>query len=346
MKFRVGAALFGLGVLLLVLAAGLPLYVKPSVSRLPYDLKPSTSVAVAPNAKFMQTKVEDGKVSIEVREGTLQSTIEVVPQAQTTKTLPAGLRDETVAWDVFQTVVWKEQNEIINGYSTGIALDRVSAAAVDWDEQWLDDSGQQYDPRGGKARPAAVNIKYSGQTYKFPFGTEKKTYEYYDRDLRKALPVEFKGTEKIHGLEVYRFEQVIDKQTQDVPADRLALLFDRFAKGATSGRIEYSNTRTLWVEPVTGQYLKVSEKQRKELVPNTGGPTVLLDATFTYTEETTKKAADTASSNIDKLALVGLYLPIGLGVLALLCIAGGVLLILRGGKPATPRHRVADTPAA
>lgn len=345
MKFRVGAALFGFGVLLLVLAAGLPLYVKPSVSQLPYDLKASTTVAVAPNAKFMQIKAESGSVSIEIREGTLQSTIEVVPQAQTTKTLPADLRDDTVAWDVFQTVIWKEQNAIINGYSTGLALDRVSAAAVDWNEQWLDDSDQKYDPRGGKARPAAVNVKYSGQTYKFPFGTEKKTYEYYDRDLRKALPVQFKGTEKIHGLEVYRFEQVIDKQTQNVPAERLAPLLDRFAKGATSGRIEYSNTRTLWVEPVTGQYLKVSEKQHKELVPNTGGPTVLLDATFTYTEETTKKAADTAESNITKLNLVGLYLPIGLGVLALLCIAGGLFLIMRGNTAAA-RHRVAGTPTA
>ncbi len=345
MKFRVGAALFGLGVLLLVLAAGLPLYIKPSVSQLPYDLKASTSVAVAPNAKFMQIKAEGGKVNIEVREGTLQSTIEVVPQAQTTKSLPADLRDDSVAWDVFQTVIWKEQNEIINGYSTGLALNRVSAEAVDWNEQWLDDSGQTYDPRGGKARPAAVDVSYAGQTYKFPFGTKKTTYEYYDRDLRKALPIEYKGTEKIHGLEVYRFEQVIDKQTQNVPADRIALLLDRFAKGATSGRIEYSNTRTLWVEPVTGQYLKVSEQQHKELVPSNGSSTVLLDAAFTYTEETTKTAADTAESNISKLNLVGLYLPIGLAVLALLSIAGGLFLIVRGNQAAA-RHRMADVPAA
>ncbi|GIG88554.1 DUF3068 domain-containing protein [Plantactinospora endophytica] len=343
MRFRIGAALFGLGVLLLVFAVGLAFYVAPRVTKLPYDLAASTSVAEAPNARFMQIKRVGDEVSIEIREGTLVSTIEVVPQAQGTNTkLPAELRDDAVAWEVYQTVNWKERQELINAYATGLALDRVSGEAVDWDEQWLDDSDQKFDPRADKERPSAVDVDYAGQTYKFPFGTEQKTYRYFDRDLRQALPIEFKGVETILGTEVYRFEQVIDKQPQQVPADRVQPLLNRFAAGATSGRIEYSNTRTLWVEPNTGQYLKVREQQHKELVPNTGNPTVLLDATFTYTDQTVEEAAERADENGSRLALVGRQGPIGLGVLGLLAVIGGLVLVIRGNGGGGGAHRAGD----
>ena len=53
---------------------------------------------------------------------------------------------------------------------------------------------------------------HEGLVLKFPFGTEKKTYQFWDTTLRKAFPIEFKGETKLNGLKVYVFEQDIPKQ--------------------------------------------------------------------------------------------------------------------------------------
>jgi hypothetical protein len=80
-----GALLFGIGVLCLVIAGGLAFYVAPTVTKLPYDLKLCNaegkpdgclkpSVAVAENAKFLQLK-EGNPPTIQT--GTLEATTEV-----------------------------------------------------------------------------------------------------------------------------------------------------------------------------------------------------------------------------------------------------------------------------
>ena len=51
----------------------------------------------------------------------------------------------------------------------------------------------------------------------------------------------------------------------------MSTLLGTFAKEAERGQVIYSNTRTLWVEPATGLYLKVQEKQKKVLQPSAGG---------------------------------------------------------------------------
>ncbi len=48
-----------------------------------------------------------------------------------------------------------------------------------------------------------------GCRYKFPFGTEKKTYQFFDTTAKKAYPMTYKGSEQIQGLTVYRFEQPV-----------------------------------------------------------------------------------------------------------------------------------------
>src|SRR5689334_19768019 len=163
MKSRVlGAALFGLGVLALVFAAGLAFVVAPTVEQLPYDLEPSQSVAVAPNARFLQIT----KGEAEVVEGVeLRSTITVTPDAKSTADLSEPLDGEAVVWLVGQQVMRTDTNTLISAYSTSLALDRRTAAAQPWDKAWLD-TGNNQEP-----------VKYSGQIYKFPFATEKKDYE-------------------------------------------------------------------------------------------------------------------------------------------------------------------------
>ncbi|NYF55847.1 hypothetical protein HDA35_001678 [Micromonospora purpureochromogenes] len=333
-----GAALFGLGVLLLVVAAGLPLYVAPAVTKLPYDLARTTSKAQAVNARALKVTVSGGSVSIEVPQATLVSNVEVIPQPEdTADRLPKDLAGKAVIWDVFQTVKNADNGEVFSQYSTELALDRVSGAAVEWDEQWLNETGEDKTPVG--------NVAYEGQIYKFPFNTKKKDYEVFDRDLKRSTPAKFTGTEAVRGVEAYRFEQRIENETLNTPESSIKTLIGRFAPTATSGKVVYSNTRTLWVDPVTGAYLDVREQQHKEFQPDNGPVTVLLDADFRYTDDTVAKSVKTVEDNRSKIDMVRTYVPIGAGVLGLLALVAGLLLVLRANGDTAAQRQLAEAPA-
>ncbi|SCE88407.1 Protein of unknown function [Micromonospora coriariae] len=353
MKRIVGAMLFGLGVLLVVAAVGLPLYVAPAVSQLPYDLERSESVAESANAEFLQIKA--GAANIE--RGGLRSTVEVVPQPKITDEKMTGdLEGKAVVWDVFQSVRRIDNNEMINEYSTQLAVDRVSGAAAKWDAAWLED---------GTDQPA----NYAGQVYKFPFGTEKKDYPVFDREIRKTVPAQFKEVTEVRGVQAYRFEQTVPEAELVLAESSLKLLLARFAPEAKTARLMYTNTRSFWVEPVTGSYVDVRDQPRKVLVPDVGQPTVLLSADFRYNEATVIASAERAADNAASIQMVRLWGPITLGVLGLLAIVGGGWLALRGagrraaaesveekragshradkdGKDAEPEAPTAETPTA
>ena len=317
MRSRViGAVLCGLGVLALVFAAGLAFVVGPRVERLPYDLERTQSVAEAPDATFLQ--ISDGQVAINSAD--LRSTITVQPDTQATADLEGDLDGEAVVWLVGQQVVRTDTNDLVSAYSTSLALDRKSAAAVPWEGQWLDTGSERQ------------SVDYSGQIYKFPFGTEKKTYQIFDRDILATLPANFVKTEEINGLETYQFTQEIRGGRQEVPDDRMQALLSALVPGATAGEIVYNNTRSVWVEPTTGQYIKVQETQQKSLVGNNGQSVEILDAVFTYTDETIARSADTAGSNRQLLQIVTMWAPIALVVVGLILVVVGLMLITRRSR--------------
>jgi len=337
-RVRLGALLFGIGVFAVVLAAGCAFYVAPSVAKLPYDLalcKPGESegclrpsVAEAPNARFLQTKGGEPPV-VAVRTGTLRSTTELDPQADLTNSEMTGdLEGKAVVWNGYGTVKWVETDEMISQYKAELAVDRKTAAAVKWDKQFLQDAGP--------SAPSAV--EFTGQLYKFPFGTERKTYQYFDRDLRKALPIEYQGTETIKGLETYRFQQVIPETPLNFTADRLTGLLNTFAPGASSGQVTYSNTRTIWVEPVSGTFIKVQEEQRKTLVPATGPHTQLLEGNFVYTDQTVTNNVNSAGETKSGVLLISRTLPITLAAIGALLLIVGLILVTSGRRRAA-RHR-------
>jgi hypothetical protein len=345
-KTRLGAVLFGIGVFVVVLAAGCAFYVAPAVSRLPYDLtacKPGESegclrpsVAEARNARFLQTKGGTPPV-VAVQQGTLRSTTEIVPRPDLTDSEMTGdLAGDTVVWNGYGTVQWVETGEMISRYQAELALDRDTAAAAGWDKQFLQDAGPN----------APSTVDFAGQLYKFPFGTERKDYEYFDRDLRKAQPIKFQGAEDINGLQTYRFQQVIPDTALNFSAERLKGLLATFAPGATAGQVTYSNTRTIWVEPVSGTFIKVQEDQKKTLVPDNGPTTALLDGSFVYTDETVANNVQSAGATKDNVQLISRTLPIGLAVLGAILLIIGLILVTSGRRQAAAaRHRTEDDTA-
>src|SRR5262249_12351386 len=148
-------------------------------------------------------------------------------------------------------------------------------AAADWDGAWESDGSSE------------VKTKFEGHSYKFPFNTQKKDYPVWDDTLHKTFPAHFKGTTQVKGVDVYKFEAVIDLSQVQVSASDPWLLLGFPAPDAKDGKVFYNNTKTSLVEPVTGQFLGVREQQHEELVTDTGETKVLLNADFNYVPKTT-----------------------------------------------------------
>ena len=338
MRRFLGAVLVGLGAFLIVVAVGLPLFVAPAVTKLPYDLQacpappaagPSgclkPSIVEAQNARFLQLKKDtNGNASINVDTATLRIAVEVIPNVKLTADEQAAgrLTDDSVVWDVYTTATRVDTGEVISKSSVEVALDRVSGAAVDWKGQWIDESTEK-----------DTSIAFSDQVYKFPFNTQKKDYKIYDSDVRAASTAKFTSVDTIDGVEAYHFVQQIPDTQVNVAADSVKTLLGRFSPAATSGKVIYRNTREVWVDPVTGAYLKVREQPHQELQPNTGTAVVLLDADLSYTKDTVAGAVSSAKSNGFQLKIVNRYGPIGAGVLGIVFLIGGFLLARRRPAP-------------
>jgi hypothetical protein len=150
-----------------------------------------------------------------------------------------------------------------------VVLDARTGEAVRWNPSGGDDSGEYIATTLEKADRLKPDPKsplfkgHEGLVLKFPFGTEKKTYQFWDSTLRKAFPIQFKRVTDIKGLKVYVFEQEIPKQEvpQAKPLEVPGSLVDQPGRDSVVVQRTYKNTRTLWVEPVTGAIIKGQEQQ-------------------------------------------------------------------------------------
>ena len=178
-------------------------------------------------------------------------------------------------------------------------------------------------------------IQHKGLFFKFPFDTQKRSYEFWDGTLSTANPISFKSEQNLFGTKVYVFEQVLP--SQQVGTTTTSIPASAFSDGAT-GNVDatemYSNTRTLWVEPVTGVLIK-GQEQIKDVYEAAGyDPLAKTVGTIGFDDKTVKANAQTWGKKASQLALVkGPLTPIGL-ILGLLAIGGGaVLTFLRQPDP-------------
>ena len=214
--------------------------------------------------------------------------------------------DEVAVWDSFNSTVDTADNGVISATQERIALDRVTAQSV---------------------QCCGENPRHQGLTLKFPFDTQKATYQFWDGPAQRALPAAFTREEKLEGVTVYRFEQRIDRLDvgdQEIPG---TLAGDPDTPSVQTNII-YSNTKTLWVEPATGIIVK-AQQDATQVLEAQGGEQVLtlIDAVLTYDEATVSKNADDASSGANSLRLFGTVLPLVALVLGLIAIGAGLVLL-------------------
>ncbi|TWP37138.1 DUF3068 domain-containing protein [Leekyejoonella antrihumi] len=181
-------------------------------------------------------------------------------------------------------------------------------------------------------------VKYAGYTLKFPFSTQKTTYQYWDTTIEKPMSMKYADTEKIDGLTVYKFVGDVPKTTytkMEVPGFLFGL-------GKTSPAVNadrtYSVHRIIWVEPQTGAFIKVQEQQQ-QLLEDPGHPSVqALSTTSTFTPATVKGNVNEYKSKASQLKILQI-LPWILGILGIILLILGIIMagfITRG------RHEARD----
>jgi hypothetical protein len=161
----------------------------------------------------------------------------------------------------------------------------------------------------------------TGLVYKFPFFTEKKTYQVWDDSLGKAVTTKYAGTTTIQGMRVYKF-------TSDVPATVIgqmsvpASVMGLSGKGNVDADSYYQNATTQYIEPATGAVInRVS--QVKQWYSYQGHDLVTTNADMAYTPQTISTYVHDYQGKATLLKLVAGPVPWLVMVLGLVLIGGG-----------------------
>lgn len=188
-------------------------------------------------------------------------------------------------------------------------------------------------------------VVHEGLVAKFPFQTEKKSYPFWDGELKRALPIEYLETTQVEGLKVYKFAQSIPATkvgTLEVPLSVLGLAGDETVVADTM----YSNVRTLWVEPETGVVVKRTEAQNNTLDYQGQSRVTTTEVTTGFDDATVQANVDEYGSQASLLHLVRAVVPQVSFVLGLLMLVGGIVLGRRRQSAGGTRVReMADTHA-
>lgn len=349
MKRVFGIILFGIGITAAVFAAGLRFYVAPTALNIPYDLDRSTTIAEAADGKMINTDIDDPDNVQALLTGTpdyllsvpLRSYTWVVPQPGLTKDKLTGDLDGTaVIWTVYDSMGPIAGGDPLTASKTDLVLDRKSGAIVPW-----------------SAGTGVAEYPDQGHSYKLPFDAQQTTYPYWDGTLGKTLDMSYVATETVGGLEAYRYEQATVEAAVDAVSmgllskDQFGLLASVIGGEADTpydelkSKVYYSVTRTLFVEPVTGQYLDVHQTVSFEFRGDNGENRTLLSGSFQYTDETKAETLDGVKTNRDLILLVQQTLPIYAGGAGVLLFVVGIVLIAFGGKKKAQAPAPTDTPA-
>jgi len=303
----VGLVLCGLGAALIVLAPLLHWWVGPALSKSPIGGE-VVSDASGQNVTYLD--FADPAAGPKV--GTVRS-------REVYKGIADDSTDTVAVYTLDAETYYTNEPDLsvdITARQERFAVDRKTALAVP-------------DPKGQEQIEKDVNnssAKHSGLILKFPIDTEKKSYPFWDAQLRSSqYQMEYRGESSLNGLKVYQFEQ-------NIPDTDLS---------ARTPNLHYSSVRRVWVEPTTG----VIVKGEQTVSATVGAPTApdkltVLNGTLTFTDENINAMAKKARDGKAKIDMIQLWAPLVFLLLGLVSLVAGLLLVRgaeSGGKRAAHR---------
>jgi hypothetical protein len=312
-----GAVLVGLGVFTLAAAALTRFYIAPQMIVAPTDYYKVTRLQAA-NASYFD------QASLQPRTGaTITVTSTVRGDIEAAKKAPGN----TAVWDTSTVIQDMNNNYNINITKQRLAFDRRTADLARCCGAHVDDDR---------------NVAMSGVGLFWPLQVERKNYEVWDSSTKRAWTAQFTGTEKVSGIEAYKFVMTVPptkvpSATTQVPAKLLGLPGDA---QVPVDRMHQA-TVTYWIDPRSGSPLDQRQQVRVTVRPQSGGPgeLVAMDMDLRPTPESKAAFLDGANETATKIRAIELLIPVGFLVLGLvLTVVGGVMAA--GGRK--PKHRRQD----
>lgn len=193
------------------------------------------------------------------------------------------------------------------------------------------------DASTGKAEPCCESFaevvdqaieedRRTGLVLRFPFGTEKKSYEMWDSMLGKSVTAAYRGTTDVEGVSAYRFEiEVPDTVvgSQDVAARAIGLTAD----GEVPADRTYGVDRTLYVEPRTGAILNDVQDVRDRLTIDGEPVRTLFAGKLAYTDEQVQANADKYGERAATLQRFTVQIPAVVLILGLIGLLAGLVTL-------------------
>lgn len=298
-----GLVLAGLGAFLVVVAALVRFYVAPTLAVAPIDQNSETSLEAKDAILFDTTTLAPITTDLSVVART-------VGDVKASEKAPG----DTLVW--VSTTTIKSADGVIRSQSVKrAAFDESTAEAVNCCDNFMETE-----------EGVRETVERSGLMFKFPFNTEKKSYQVWDDKLGEPVTTTYKGTAKVQGHTTYVFENDVPGTvvgTQEIPGSVLEL--DDAAVTADS---YYQNHNTYYVEPITGAIVN-QVTETKSWFAYEGRELVATDATIAYTEQEIKETYDMLGNQPTLLSLAQGFLPWVVGILGLLLIAYGSALTRR-----------------
>ena len=344
MGTRSRVVLIGLGVFFVGVAALARFYAYPTLAVAPADQVAHT-VSVGKDATIFSAADLKKKTGVE-----LEARRTVSGDAAAAERISKALNRKVVVFDTavvtddskdyrFPDAASKTADLPLSFVQERVVLDAHTGEAVRWNPAGDDDSGEYVATTLEKAdrlkpvQDSELFAGHQGLVLKFPFGTEKKTYSFWDTTLRKAFPIDFKREASLDGLKVYVFEQEIPKKDvpQAKPLEVPGSLVGDSGQDSVVVQRTYKNTRTLWVEPVTGAIIKGREQQLVTLAYQGEDKVTATQVTIEYDAATVAKNVKGATENgiaeggyqskAAQLHLIGVWVPLLSLILGLLLLA-------------------------
>ncbi|MFF3221687.1 DUF3068 domain-containing protein [Nocardia suismassiliense] len=328
----VACLLVGLGALLIVAALLIPTYTVGKLAKTPLDLEITT---IATNAPGEESLVLDSK-SLSAPEGAakIDTNVPLVSQRFLTVEEPSDASEMTVqAGQTLRRIDKQGDTGLLTASIDRVTIDRKTGEPV------------SKEPNGSIAvnvdkemKSVADPVQHTGLQYRFPIGTEQKTYPYFDLNARKTFDINYVGETEINSMQVYHFQQTIPATNlNDVvkaPTNRLTFPAAKWGvpgDGDVTMSRWYTNTRDVWVEPKTGTVIKGGEQLHLYYGRDSKPEVTALKSHIVFDENTIESQISVAKENIDKLSLYGRIMPIVLGVLGVIALIVGIILGVRGG---------------
>jgi Porin PorA len=327
---KTGVVLVGLGVFFLALAALSRYYVYDRLAVVPLDYV-RTSVSEGTGATVFDIANQE-EVSTD-----LVSRRKVVGEVEAAETAADERGRDIAIWET--VVITNPPGRAVDGESPPlagshdrVAFDRHTGEVLDCCGNYLSSTANL--ETGSEVRDTATPIE--GQYFKLPFDAQKETYQFWDGTLKEAADLEYRATEEIQGLTVYKYEQAVPPTTVGT-ITAPASYFGIDADGDVEIDRVYSNTRTLWVEPETGVIIRGQEAQNTVAEYQGEQVATLTDVVIGYNGETIQANIDDYEPLASQLKLVRVWVPlIGLAAGLVLLIAGLALV----ARPRSGRRAV------